>query len=266
MNKGDYAQHQHLSTDLNTTKQNEDSGRSASVFELTIIVPVFNEAECLPRLQEELSKFISAAPVRTQVLFVNDGSTDETQAILEDICDQRKDFHYITFHSNQGLSAAIKAGIDHAQTELIGYIDADLQTTPMDFLKLLEFIPEYDLVTGIRVKRNDTIVKRASSFIANTIRRMMIHDGIVDTGCPLKIMKTRYAKTVPFFIGMHRFIPALFLMIGAKVKQVPVQHFPRIAGEAKFNVLNRMIKPFIDTLAFRWMMKRYIHYQIVKEA
>lgn len=245
-----------------------DYGRSKSHEKdsLTILVPLYNEAECLPKLVEELNNFIQASPVETFVYFINDGSSDKSQSIIEPISLQDPHYHYIKFTSNQGLSAALKAGFDHCKTSLVAYIDADLQTVPMDFLKLLPFIPDYDLVTGIRAKRNDSIVKRLSSLIANSVRRLLIDDGIADTGCPLKILKTKYAQAIPFFTGMHRFIPALVQLHGGRVKQIPVQHFPRYAGEAKYNLRNRLIKPFFDTLAFRWMKKRYIHYQIDREA
>ena len=86
-----------------------------------------------------------------------------------------------------------------------------------------------------------------------------------DTGCPLKIMKTEIAKQMPFFKGMHRFIPALVLLQNEKIKQVPVRHFPRLAGTAKYNLRNRMISPFIDCFAFKWMAKRYIRYQVIEQ-
>jgi hypothetical protein len=120
------------------------------------------------------------------------------------------------------------------------------------------------MVIGIRAKRKDTIVKKLSSVIANWFRNTMIHDGIQDTGCPLKIMKTEYALRMPFFNGMHRFMPALLQLQGGKVKQIPVQHFNRYAGVAKYNLWNRIRKPFFDTLAFRWMRSRYINYSISK--
>jgi dolichol-phosphate mannosyltransferase len=258
--------------DLTSSGDKESSAENRSVLSehsvpatLTVIVPVYNEAECLSRLVEEMNKFISISPVTTTVLFVNDGSRDNSQEIIEKICTDDPHYHFIKLQSNRGLSAALKAGIDHCNTSLVGYIDADIQTSPTDFLKLLEFIYEYELVTGIRVKRNDQIIKRISSTIANTVRRWLINDGIADTGCPLKVMWTKNARLMPFFTGMHRFIPALIQLQGGKVKQVPVQHFPRFAGKAKYNLRKRMIKPLVDTFAFRWMRSRYIRYQIEKQ-
>jgi len=93
---------------------------------------------------------------------------------------------------------------------------------------------------------------------------MMTHDGVEDTGCPLKVLKTDYAKRIPFFTGMHRFLPALIQLQEGQVKQVPVRHFPRIAGKSKYNLANRLVGPFKDCFAYRWMRKRYINYQVAE--
>ena len=172
---------------------------------LTIIIPVYNEAENLLRVEESLLNYISIATVPTQVLLVNDGSKDNSQALIEVICNRNSAFKYILFEENRGLSAAIKAGFDYTTTALVGYIDADLQTNPEDFNLLLEHIEAYDLVTGVRANRKDSFVKNMSSKIANAIRRAFTHDGMDDTGCPLKVIKTEYAKRIPMFKGLHRF-------------------------------------------------------------
>lgn len=233
---------------------------------LTILVPVYNEEESLGQFKIEMDKYLNATKVGSQVLFVNDGSTDNSQSIIEEICANNALYHFIELSQNHGLSTAVKAGIDSCDTELVGYIDSDIQTTPMDFINYFEYFPEYDMVNGIRANRKDTGVKKLSSKIANWFRRTMINDGIEDTGCPLKIIKTDVAKRIPFFDGMHRFIPALIQLQGGKVKQIPIQHFPRYAGTAKYNLWNRMKKPFFDTLAFRWMRSRYIRYNISNKA
>jgi hypothetical protein len=91
---------------------------------------------------------------------------------------------------------------------------------------------------------------------------MMTHDGATDTGCPLKIMRTDYARRIPFFTGMHRFLPALIQLQGGRFIEIPVQHFPRVADQSKFNLRNRLIAPFVDCFAYRWMKKRYFNYKI----
>lgn len=233
---------------------------------LTVIVPVYNEEECLERFCHEMDAFLASAPVPTHVLFVNDGSSDRSQAIIAQVCAGNGNYGYLRLERNCGLSTAIKAGIDACNTELLGYIDADLQTAPSDFLGYFRYFPDCDMVNGIRMKRMDTVVKRASSKIANTFRRLMTDDGIIDTCCPLKIMKTEYARNIPFFKGMHRFIPALIQLQGGRVVQVPVAHFPRFAGTAKYHLFNRLSGPFFDTLAFRWMRNRNIRYTIAEQS
>lgn len=236
------------------------------VDELTIIVPVFNEEESLPAFYRELDSFVEASPMVVRAIFINDGSTDSSLRILMEKCRERQAFcTVLTLDGNYGLSTAIKAGIDHCTTSLIGYIDADLQTRPTDFLAYLDFFPEYDMVNGIRQKRRDGLIKKLSSKIANAYRRLMINDKILDTCCPLKIIKTPFARQMPFFVGMHRFIPALVQLQGGKVKQLPIAHYPRHAGTSKYHLWNRLIGPFFDTLAFRWIRSRYIRYGMASQ-
>lgn len=234
-----------------------------SKYKMTVIVPVYNEKENLDRLVKTFNNFFEVSLIKCKVLFVDDGSTDGSYEKIINICKNNKEFEYIKFKKNCGLSCAIKAAIDIINTELIGYIDADLQTTPFDFNKLLKFINNYDSVIGIRKNRQDTFSKKIQSKIANYIRRKLINDGIIDTGCPLKVFKSKYAKKIPFFKGMHRFLPALIQLQGGKVKQVEVRHFERKAGVSKYNMTNRALKALIDAFAFRWMRNRYIKYTII---
>lgn len=232
-------------------------------YELTIIVPIYNEEDNMAALESKLGAFLPTSARTACVLFVNDGSKDHSEQLIEEICARNPHFYYISFTKNAGLSAAMKAGIDTAQSKLVGYIDADLQTNPEDFNLLLQYIDEYPLVMGIRANRKDSGFKKLQSKIANGFRRMMTHDGATDTGCPLKVLHTDYAKRIPFFTGMHRFLPALIqLQDGGKFKEIPVRHYPRVAGVSKYHLWNRLISPFKDCFAYRWMAKRYINYTI----
>lgn len=234
-------------------------------YDFTIIVPVYNEEDNLIRVEQALLDYLKIATKKTKILFVNDGSKDKSQELIEAICARQPDFTFISFKENRGLSAAIKAGFDYSDTELVGYIDSDLQTAPEDFNLLLEHIGEYDLVTGVRANRKDSFVKNMSSTIANGIRRAFTHDGMDDTGCPLKVIKTDHAKRIPMFNGLHRFLPAMILLQEGKVIQIPVQHFPRIAGTAKFGLWNRLLGPLMDCFAYLWMKKKYINYSVAKK-
>ena len=231
-------------------------------YQFTIIIPVYNEEDNIYLLEQRIKEFLPESLLSTCVLFVNDGSKDSSLERIIEICARNEDFYYLSLSKNSGLSAALKAGIDVTESPYVGYMDADLQTTPEDFNLLLQDIAQYQLVMGIRANRKDSSFKKLQSKIANGFRRMMTHDGVQDTGCPLKVLHTDYAKKIPFFTGMHRFLPALILLQEGKIKQVPVRHFPRVAGQSKYHLWNRLVAPFMDCFVYRWMKKRYINYRI----
>lgn len=242
---------------------NQHRKNKTACYEFTIVVPVFNEEENIFAVEERLSAFLlRPLPLKSCILFVNDCSTDKSNALIIEVCKRQQHFFQISLEKNSGLSAALKAGIDTTWSTYVGYIDADLQTIPEDFNLLFPYLGDYEMVMGIRANREDSFVKSTSSKIANSFRRFMTKDGIADTGCPLKIMRTNYAKRIPLFTGMHRFLPALIQLQNGKVKQVPVRHFPRMAGKSKYNLTNRFVAPFIDCFAYRWMKSRYINYKI----
>lgn len=236
---------------------------STANYRFTIIVPIYNEEDNMEALEKRLSAFLPVCKEKACVLFVNDGSKDRSGERLAEICGRNEDFYYISFVKNAGLSAALKAGIDYTESEYCGYMDADLQTAPEDFNLLLEDIADYSMVIGIRANRKDSFFKNLQSKIANGFRRMMTNDGALDTGCPLKVLHTETAKRLPLFKGMHRFLPALVLLQdGGCYKQVPVRHFPRVAGTSKYHLWNRLWGPFADCFAYRWMKPRYINYKV----
>lgn len=178
-------------------------------FGFTIIVPVYNEAENMPALARRLADYVQRSSQKACVLFVDDGSTDASFEAIRTACVLRDDFFYLKLERNGGLSAALKAGIDATRSEYVGYIDADLQTSPDDFELLLPRIADHELVTGVRTDRKDSWFKNVQSKIANSFRRAMTHDGATDTGCPLKVLRADCAARIPFFNGTHRFLPAM---------------------------------------------------------
>lgn len=233
-----------------------------SQYEMTIVVPVYNETDNMERVEKEFSDYLKEAPISTCVLFVNDGSKDDSLDKIRDICSRCPDFYYISSSVNHGVSTAMKAGIDTVESRLMGYIDSDLQTTPHDFPLLLKHADTHQIVSGIRANRKDSWFKNTQSRIANSFRRFMTGDTATDSVCPLKVMWTDYAKRVPFFEGMHRFMPALMMLEDGKFYEVPVRHFPRIAGVSKYGLWNRLAGPFFACFAYRWMRAKYIRYNI----
>jgi glycosyltransferase involved in cell wall biosynthesis len=231
-------------------------------YRFTVIIPVYNEEDNISALEKKLQLFLPQSLYPACVVFVNDGSSDDSLNRIKEICARNNDFFYLSLQKRGGLSGALKAGIDYTFSDYLGYMDADLQTDPDDFNLLLPHLESYEMVIGIRANRKDSFFKNLQSKIANGFRRMMTHDGVSDTGCPLKVMYTDAAKKMPLFNGMHRFLPALILLQNGKVKQIPVRHYPRVAGKSKYNLWNRLTGPFIDCFAYRWMKKRYINYQV----
>ncbi|MFZ6037534.1 MAG: glycosyltransferase family 2 protein [Bacteroidota bacterium] len=231
-------------------------------YRFTVVIPVYNEEENIFVLEKKIRLFLQKSIFPTCVVLVNDGSTDHSLSLMKEVCERNDNFFYLSLERNGGLSAALKAGIDYTFSDYLGYMDADLQTDPDDFNLLLPHLSTYDMVIGIRANRKDSFFKNLQSKIANGFRRMMTHDGVSDTGCPLKVMYTDAAKKMPLFKGMHRFLPALILLQNGKVKQIPVRHYPRVAGKSKYHLWNRLTGPFIDCFAYRWMKKRYINYAV----
>ena len=232
-------------------------------YTLTIIVPVYNEEENIRYVKERVGAYLPGCPVPACVLFVDDGSSDRGLERIREVCEETPHFYYVALRKNGGLSCALKAGIDYAGSRYIGYIDADMQTDVRDFDLLLPYIHDYPLVMGIRACRKDSSFKRAQSRVANSFRRMITHDRATDTGCPLKIMWTDYARRIPFFSGMHRFLPALIgLQEGGCFREVAVRHYPRKAGISKYHFWNRSVSPLIDCFVFRWMKCRFINYKV----
>ena len=230
--------------------------------QLTILVPIYNEEDCIPLFYKKMDAFLANTALSCQVLLINDGSADNSVSLIIDKCRSDAMYNYIDLDKNYGLSTAIKAGFDTCTTPYLAYIDSDPQTAPEDLELLFSKMPEFDMSNGIRTKRKDTLVKKCSSKMANFIRRKVVKDNISDSCCPLKVIKTKTAQSLPFFDGMHRFIPALVKLKGGTVAQVPVRHYPRIAGTAKYHLFNRLVGPFFDMIAFYWMRKRNITYSI----
>ena len=231
-------------------------------FQFTIIVPVYNEIESLPRLFEYLQKYLKFASLRSCVLLVDDGSSDGSASVIEKFCLDHDDFNCLLFDKNYGKGAALKAAFDYTKTPLLGYLDADLQTHPEDFELLFPYIEDYGLVTGWRKNRKDTFVKRISSKTGNAVRIFFTKDNIHDTGCPLKIMHTAYAKKIPMFKGLQRFLPAMILLQQKEIKEVVINHYPRIEGQSKYNFKNRFLGPLLDCFAYVWIKKSYIDYSL----
>ncbi|RMG86780.1 MAG: glycosyltransferase [Candidatus Dadabacteria bacterium] len=167
----------------------------------------------------------------------------------------------VALDRNWGLTAAMDAGFRAARGEVVVTLDTDLQNDPADIPRLLGHLDRADVVVGIRANRRDPFVKRVSSRIANAIRNRVTHDDIVDTGCSLKVYRKAFLDRLKLYTGLHRFLPTLLKLEGARVVQVPVNHRPRRYGKAKYHLWNRLVGPLLDLFAVRWMQKRHLGYR-----
>ena len=228
---------------------------------LSVVVPVYNERDNLSPLTAQITKALTGQVSSFEIIYVDDGSTDGSGPILDELAGYYLEVHVLHFDRNYGQTSAFDAGFHRAGGDLIATLDADLQYDPADILTLLPLAEHYDLVCGWRKDRHDTLVKRLSSRIANAIRNAVIHDGVHDTGCSLKLFRRRVVERIPLFEGMHRFFPALARMHGFTVTEVPVRHFPRAHGQSKYGIGNRIFKGLRDLLAVRWMQGRCLRYR-----
>jgi glycosyltransferase involved in cell wall biosynthesis len=224
---------------------------------VSVIVPVFNEEENIPIMQSELGAALNG--IDYEIIFVDDGSVDRTAERIE----TAPNIRLIRFEKNSGQSAAIYAGLTAARGATMVIIDGDLQNDPADIPRLLaEITHGADLVCGYRLKRQDTVVKRLTSRIANTVRSRYTKDGVRDTGCTLKAMRRECVSALLPFKGMHRFIPALVKAAGYRLVEVPVNHRPRRFGQSKYGLGNRALRATIDMFGVRWLLSRRLHYKI----
>ncbi|MGI9550775.1 MAG: glycosyltransferase family 2 protein, partial [Aurantibacter sp.] len=212
---------------------------------LSIVIPLFNEEENVVLLTQKIHESLNG--YRYQIIYVDDFSTDGTRSKIKAMNDAR--VHLIELKKNYGQSLALAAGLDHAQGEYIITMDGDLQNDPSDIPEMLHFAVNegYDVVTGIRQKRKDSLIKKIPSKIANFLVRRVTNLDIKDNGCALKIFTQDIAKELNLYGEMHRFITLLAHLEGAQIKQVPVKHHARHAGVSKYG-LERVFKVVADMM------------------
>ena len=230
---------------------------------LSVVITVFNEAQNLPALFSRL-KDACARYRPFEVICVDDGSRDDSLAVL---LKEKRDFpelKIVKLAFNCGKSDALAAGIAQAKGEWVAMLDADLQDPPEEIPKLMEALEGCDGVNGWRFPRNDTWPKRFASRFANWFRNLFLRDGMHDTGSPLKVVRREALLNIPMFRGSHRFIPALLLMHGYTVKEIKVRHEGRVLGRSKSKTFGRAVPAFFDLLGVVWLKKRALRYKIEK--
>ena len=228
---------------------------------ITIIIPVHNEQDNIVPLLKEIELSSKQCPI-SEVIYIDDASTDNTPSILEHQKENYPFLRVIRHSVRSGQSAAFMAGARAAGNAILVFMDGDGQNAPADITRLLFAYnagtkkSKKVMVAGQRQKRHDNALRRVSSRLANNIRSWLLKDGTRDTGCSLKMIDREDYLRLPFFNHMHRFLPALLLRDHVQIVHVDVSHRPRQAGTSKYGFWNRFWVGILDLLGVKWLMMR----------
>ncbi len=219
---------------------------------LSVIVPFFNEQDSIGPLHAAIVSAVESLQMSFEMVFVNDGSTDETLMRASAIARHDSRVRVVSFRRNYGQTAAMAAGIDHATGEILVTMDGDLQNDPADIEHFVSKIKEgYDIVVGWRFNRQDKLLSRKiPSVLANWLIGKVTGVPIKDNGCSLKAFRSSLIKQIPLYSEMHRFIPAMASIAGPRIAEIKVQHHARQFGESKYG-LSRIYKVLLDLLVIK---------------
>lgn len=226
---------------------------------ISVVIPIYNEEENLPilykKLKDVLDRINKEKGMNYEIIFVNDGSKDRSWDIIRELGQNDKTIVGVDFRRNFGQTAAMSAGFEVANGDIIVTMDGDLQNDPEDIPNLLEKIDEgYDIVSGWRKDRKDAFISRTlPSRIANWLISKVTGVYLHDYGCSLKVYRSDVAKNLDFYGEMHRFLPALSKPLGAKVIEIPVRHHPRIYGKSKYGI-SRTFKVILDLILVKFLL------------
>ena len=225
---------------------------------LSVVVPVKDEAGNVAPLVREIAAALTGQD--HEILFIDDGSSDGTAAALTALKAEIPQLRVLRHGRNLGQSRGIRTGVQAARGEIIVTLDGDGQNDPADIPKLLTALaagPDVAMVSGVRVKRQDTASRRLASRLGNRFRSALLGDGATDTGCGLKAFRRDVFLNLPYFDHLHRFLIALVQREGWKVSYVPVNHRPRLTGTSKYTNFGRLLVSAQDLLGVRWLQRRY---------
>jgi glycosyltransferase involved in cell wall biosynthesis len=234
----------------------QDTERRRRLKRLSVVVPIFNEEENIIPLYRELKNVLEDLGTEYEVIFVNDGSDDASNEVLQRLAQDDKRVKVIQFRKNFGQTAAIAAGVEHAQGEIIVTLDGDGQNDPRDIPRLLERLEQgYDVASGWRRNRKDPLLnKRFPSALANKLISWLTRVKLHDYGCTLKAYRKDILKDIRLYGEMHRFIPAYASWVGARITEMEVAHHPRRHGRSKYG-LSRTTSIILDLITFLFLQR-----------
>ena len=226
--------------------------------QLSIVAPVFNEADNLERLVAETAEAMAATGIDYELILVDDRSTDGSPETLAGLVETDTSVRAFSLRRHGGQSAALLAGIRAARAPLIVTIDADLQNDPADIPAIVALLEEHDVASGVRAARRDPLPRRLASRISNRVRRFVLGDPCTDIGCALKGYRAAVLDDLPAFNGLHRFLPVLALRHGGTYAEIAVGHRPRTHGKSKYTIRGRFLRGVLDLLGVVWYRRRAV--------
>lgn len=222
--------------------------------DVSVVIPVYNEEDSIEDLYNEVKRVLTNLEISYEIVFVDDGSSDQTLTILKRIHEGDPRVKIIRFRRNFGQSPAISAGFDYAEGDVIITMDADMQNDPSDIPLLLEKIGEgYDIVSGWRANRKDPLSKRIPSKLSNYLASKLTGVKLHDFGCTLKAYRREVVEGVKLYGEMHRYIPAITSWIGVSIAEVEVKHHPRKSGTSKYG-MTRLIRGMLDLITVTFLL------------
>jgi dolichol-phosphate mannosyltransferase len=224
--------------------------------EISIVVPLFDEVDNVAPLTERILAAFRDEPRPLELILVDDASTDSTWARIGEMKKKDPRVRGVRHLQNAGQSASLWTGFKAARGQIIATLDGDLQNDPADLPAMLALLKSCDLVCGVRTKRMDNALRRISTRIARAARKLALGVDFQDTGCNLRVFQRNVLEDIPPFNGLHRFMPVLAHAAGARVKETPVLHHPRVAGKSKYGVWNRLGRGIYDLIGVGWFQKR----------
>lgn len=226
--------------------------------EISIVIPFYNESANIPPLFADLRKAVEMLAIPVEIIAVDDGSTDATLESLRSIATTWPSLQVLPLGVNGGQAIALWRGFERVRGRWVATLDGDGQNPPLELVKLWGQRESADMLVGARQGRQDSLGRKVMSRIANNVRRFLLGDGVSDSGCALRLFRREVLGSLPPFKTLYSFIPACAVSGGWKVREIPVAHRARTAGVANYTFRKMAVLPFLDTLAFCWVLRRML--------
>jgi dolichol-phosphate mannosyltransferase len=240
------------------------SSSEVETLDISIVIPVKDEEDNILSLAAEVGAVMEKEFARWECIWVDDGSSDATLERLKELVRENPRHRYISFERNAGQSAALWAGFGEAGAPIIATIDGDGQNDPADIPALFRTVRsgEADMANGYRANRQDNLKRKISSLLGNGFRTWLTGKTVRDAGCSTRVFRRECIESAPRFAGMHRFLPTLAAMQGYRLSETAVNHRPRVKGNSKYSISNRLWVSLLDIFGLYWLKKRALRYTV----